>query len=255
MVLVQFAYGGSNILMKIALEKGLDQLVFVVYRHLIAMLLLGPLAYIVERKKRPSLSFSVLMKIFVLSSLGTTIHLNVYYAGLAYTSPTVASALSNFIPSLTFIIAVLLGSCHSLRAIDLGADISIIIDDRYGITYLNSKDVAFLMSLARAERLEDLDRAATAVARLGRKCSDSGLNRFDLVYTDLKLGTIDIGKLEYGSKEMQKRIDKMERLILATSNLYTALESLTEMEISEIKLKQWKKNIVAMQGQKPKFFE
>ncbi|KAK2993200.1 hypothetical protein RJ640_005168 [Escallonia rubra] len=126
-------------------------------------------------------------------------------------------------------------------------DISIITDDRYGITYLNSNDVAFLLSLACAKRLEDLDRAATAVARLGRKCSDSRLNWFDLVYTDLKLGTIDMGKQEYGSKEMQKRIDKMERLISATSNLYTTLESLTEMEISEIKLKQWKKNTVAMQ--------
>ncbi|KAK3037422.1 hypothetical protein RJ639_031916 [Escallonia herrerae] len=119
-----------------------------------------------------------------------------------------------------------------------------------GIAYLNSKDEAFLLSLACAERLEDLDRAATAVTRLGRKCSDFGLNRFDLVYTDLKLGTIDMRKLEYGSKEMQKRIDKMERLVSATSGLYTALESLTEMEISERKLKQWKKNTVAMQGQK-----
>ncbi|KAK2994333.1 hypothetical protein RJ640_005267 [Escallonia rubra] len=127
-------------------------------------------------------------------------------------------------------------------------DISIITDDRYGITYLNSKDVAFLLSLACAERLEDLDRVTTAVARLGRKCSDSGLNRFNIVYTNLKLGTIDMGKLEYGSKEMQKRIDKMERLISATSNLYTSLESLTEMEMSEIKLKQWKKNMVSIQG-------
>lgn len=109
MVLVQLAYGGSNILMKIALEEGLNPLVFVVYRHIIAMFLLGPLAYVLERKQRPSLSFSVIMKIFVLASLGTTIHLNVYYAGLAYTSPTVASALSNVIPSLTFIMALLLG--------------------------------------------------------------------------------------------------------------------------------------------------
>ncbi|KAL3577286.1 hypothetical protein D5086_022569 [Populus alba] len=99
MLLVQLAYGGSNILMKIALEKGLNQIVFVVYRHVIAVIL----------KQRPSLSLSVIIKIFVLSSLGTTIHLNVYYAGLAYTSPTVASALSNVIPSLTFIMAVLLG--------------------------------------------------------------------------------------------------------------------------------------------------
>ncbi|KAH8494697.1 hypothetical protein Peur_060613 [Populus x canadensis] len=109
MLLVQFSYGGSNILMKIALEKGLSQIVFVVYRHVIAVILLGPFAYVIERKQRPSLSLSVIIKIFVLSSLGTTIHLNVYYAGLAYTSPTVASALSNVIPSLTFIMAVLLG--------------------------------------------------------------------------------------------------------------------------------------------------
>ncbi|KAI6701902.1 hypothetical protein NL676_011038 [Syzygium grande] len=108
MVLVQLAYGGSNILMKIALEKGLNQLVFIVYRHLIAVLLLGPLAYVLERKQRPSLSVKVMAKIFVLSSLGTTIHLNVYYAGLAYSSATVASALSNVIPCISFLFAVML---------------------------------------------------------------------------------------------------------------------------------------------------
>ncbi|CAK9184065.1 unnamed protein product [Ilex paraguariensis] len=109
MVVVQLAYGGSNILMKISLENGLNQLVFVVYRHVIAMLLLGPFAYVLERKQRPPLSFAVMMKVFALSSLGTTIHLNVYYAGLEYTSPTVASALSNVIPTFTFLIAVFLG--------------------------------------------------------------------------------------------------------------------------------------------------
>ncbi|XP_056174185.1 protein WALLS ARE THIN 1-like [Syzygium oleosum] len=109
MVLVQLAYGGSNILMKIALENGLDRLVFIVYCHLIAVLLLGPLAFVLEsRKQRPSLSVKVMAKIFVLSSLGTTIHLNVYYAGLAYTSATVASALSNVIPCISFLFAVML---------------------------------------------------------------------------------------------------------------------------------------------------
>ncbi|KAK6935636.1 EamA domain [Dillenia turbinata] len=113
MVLIQIAYGGSNILIKIALDRGLNQVVFVVYRHMIAMVLLAPFAYVFEsmrsRKKRPSLSFSVTLKIFALALLGTTVHLNVYYAGLVQTSPTVASALSNIIPSLTFLVAVLLG--------------------------------------------------------------------------------------------------------------------------------------------------
>ncbi|PON93037.1 Plant-drug/metabolite exporter [Trema orientale] len=109
MILVQLAYGGSNILIKISIGRGLNQLVFVVYRHVIAMLLLGPFAYALEREQRPPLSVSVITKIFVLSSLGTTVHLNLYYAGLAYTSPTVACALSNVIPSLTFVLALLFG--------------------------------------------------------------------------------------------------------------------------------------------------
>ncbi|KAM2437985.1 hypothetical protein TB1_014288 [Malus domestica] len=108
MILVQLIYGGSNVLMKLSLQEGLNQIVFVVYRHVLAMVLVGPFAYVLERKQRPSLSFSIAAKIFALASLGTTIHLNLYYAGLAYTSATVGCALSNVIPALTFLVAVLL---------------------------------------------------------------------------------------------------------------------------------------------------
>ncbi|KAG5554004.1 hypothetical protein RHGRI_011766 [Rhododendron griersonianum] len=111
-----------------------------------------------------------------------------------------------------------------------------------GVAYLTSKDESFLLTLACAERLEDLDKVASTVARLGHRCSDFGLNRFDLVYTDLKLGIIDLGKLEYGSKDSHKRIEKMEKLVYATSRLYAALESLSEMETSERKLHQWRNN-------------
>ncbi|KAK9199834.1 hypothetical protein WN944_015027 [Citrus x changshan-huyou] len=97
----QFAFAGSNILMKIALERGLNQLVFVVYRHVIAMFLLGPFAYVLERKQRPKPSFAVMAKIFVLALLGATIHINVYYIGMDYVSPTVATALGNVVPSFT----------------------------------------------------------------------------------------------------------------------------------------------------------
>ncbi|KAL5719233.1 hypothetical protein ACHQM5_012039 [Ranunculus cassubicifolius] len=109
MILIQLMYGGSTILLKIALGRGLSQLVFILYRHVIAMLILAPLAYVFERKQRPPLTFSLAIKIFVLASLGTTIHLNLYYYGLSYTSATVASALNNVIPGLTFLLAVLLG--------------------------------------------------------------------------------------------------------------------------------------------------
>ncbi|KAG6493339.1 hypothetical protein ZIOFF_048321 [Zingiber officinale] len=78
MIVSQFAYAGSSILGKLALGQGLSALVFVVYRHLIAMLILAPLAYVLERNRRPSFSFGVMLKIFILAMLGITIQQNVY---------------------------------------------------------------------------------------------------------------------------------------------------------------------------------
>ncbi|PPD91530.1 hypothetical protein GOBAR_DD11535 [Gossypium barbadense] len=115
MVVVQFAYGGSNILIKIALERGLNQFVFLVYRHNFPCFFnpppkisAEPVLYFASRKERPSLSLPMFGQIFLFSSLGTTIHLNLYFAALAYTSPTVATAWSIVIPSLTFLMAVFL---------------------------------------------------------------------------------------------------------------------------------------------------
>ncbi|KAM1025393.1 hypothetical protein ACFX15_037901 [Malus domestica] len=109
MVLVQLIYGGSDVLIKLSLQDGLNPIVFVVYRHVLAMVLIGPFAYVLERKQRPSFSISAAANIFLLALLGPTIFVNVYCAGLTYTSATVASALSNVIPPLTFLTAVLLG--------------------------------------------------------------------------------------------------------------------------------------------------
>ncbi|KAK9145914.1 hypothetical protein Sjap_005817 [Stephania japonica] len=102
------AYGAANILVKISLDEGLDQVVLIVYRNLIGMVVLAPFAYAFERTKRPSLSFSVLLKIFVLAGVGSTINQNVHYLGLGFTSATVSAAMSNIIPSFTFIVAIVL---------------------------------------------------------------------------------------------------------------------------------------------------
>uniref|UniRef100_A0A7N0TV86 Avr9/Cf-9 rapidly elicited protein 137 n=1 Tax=Kalanchoe fedtschenkoi TaxID=63787 RepID=A0A7N0TV86_KALFE len=118
-----------------------------------------------------------------------------------------------------------------------------------GVAYLNSKDESYLMSLALAEKLEELDAAADVISRLGRKCCDFGLMRFDLVYADLKLGSIDVGKLDYGSRQVEKVVQKLERYVSTTSMLYTATDSLTELETSDKKLIRWKRNNVI--GSKP----
>ncbi|XP_027337942.1 uncharacterized protein LOC113851613 [Abrus precatorius] len=104
-----------------------------------------------------------------------------------------------------------------------------------GVAYLNSQHECFLLNLAAAERLEEVDAAADTVSRLGRKCSDFGLARFDLVYADLKLGLIDLGTLSYGSRNSDKIITKMEKLVSSTESLRSAMESMGELEASNKK--------------------
>ncbi|XP_022969769.1 WAT1-related protein At5g07050-like [Cucurbita maxima] len=107
MVLVYIAYGRSHILEKIASDKDLNPLVFIVFRHFIAFLVLAPFAYLIDRNKWTSLTISMTINIFLLAILGSTIHLNLFYAGISYTSPIVTSTFSNIIPSLTFVMAIL----------------------------------------------------------------------------------------------------------------------------------------------------
>nr|KYP51771.1 hypothetical protein KK1_026432 [Cajanus cajan] len=107
------------------------------------------------------------------------------------------------------------------------------------LSRLNSSDECFLLSLACAERLEDLHLAAAAVARLSRRCSAETLPR------------LDAAKLQFGTREVERKIDAMEKLVFATRSLHRAMESLSEMEASERKLQRWR-NVRATHGLKVK---
>lgn len=108
-----------------------------------------------------------------------------------------------------------------------------------GVSYLNSEDEDFLLHLAYAERIEELDGIASAVSRLGRKCVDFGFTRFDLVYNDMKDGMVDLWKIQYKSKNIDKALNKMKKLISTTASLHLALQCLSEMEVSERRLQTW----------------
>lgn len=64
-----------------------------------------------------------------------------------------------------------------------------------GVRYLNSADEAALLRLAGEERVEELDRLVLVVARLGRRCHNPSLQKFDRVYHDLKQGYVDFPRL------------------------------------------------------------
>ncbi|KAJ8500467.1 hypothetical protein OPV22_011019 [Ensete ventricosum] len=107
MISLQFGYAGMNIITKVSLNHGMSHYVLVVYRHAFATLSIAPFALLLERKVRPKMTFSIFMQIFVLGLLGPVIDQNFYYAGLKFTSPTFSCAMSNMLPAMTFVLAVI----------------------------------------------------------------------------------------------------------------------------------------------------
>ncbi|CAL4908192.1 unnamed protein product [Urochloa decumbens] len=107
MVSLQFGYAGMNVITKVSLNHGMSHYVLVVYRHAFATLSIAPFALALERKVRPRMTPWVFLQIFVLALLGPVIDQNFYYAGLKFTSPTFSCAMSNMLPAMTFILAVL----------------------------------------------------------------------------------------------------------------------------------------------------
>lgn len=107
MICLQFGYAGMNIITKVSLNRGMSHYVLVVYRHAFATAVIAPFAILLERKVRPKITFTMFMQIFVLGLLGPVIDQNFYYAGLKFTSPTFSCAMSNMLPAMTFVMAVL----------------------------------------------------------------------------------------------------------------------------------------------------
>ncbi|XP_018622464.1 WAT1-related protein At3g18200 isoform X3 [Nicotiana tomentosiformis] len=106
--LLKLCYAGFHIVSRLALNIGVSKIVYPVYRNIIALLLLGPFAYFLEKKERPPLTFSLLVQFFLLALIGITANQGFYILGLYYASPTFASAMQNSVPAITFIMASIL---------------------------------------------------------------------------------------------------------------------------------------------------
>ncbi|KAJ0254073.1 WAT1-related protein [Hirschfeldia incana] len=99
---------GLNTLFKVATSKGLNSYSFLGYSYLLASLLLLPSHLFSNSRSTslPPLSFSILCKIGLLGLIGST-YVITSYIGVKYSNPTLASAISNITPALTFILAVI----------------------------------------------------------------------------------------------------------------------------------------------------
>ncbi|MBA0579590.1 hypothetical protein Gorai_021841 [Gossypium raimondii] len=112
-----------------------------------------------------------------------------------------------------------------------------------GVAFLNSMDESYLLGLACKEKLEDLGHAVVVVSRLSKQCIGDELNRFEIAYHNKKQGIIDVGNVDFNSRNVGKAIEKMEKYANATSALHASLVALNELEVSEKKMQKPKINI------------
>ncbi|CAL9248316.1 unnamed protein product [Arabidopsis halleri] len=107
MLAVETSVVGISTLFKVATSKGLNIYPFLGYSYLLASLLLLPsLFFTYSSRSLPPLNISILCKIGLLGFLGS-MYVITGYIGIEYSSPTLASAINNITPALTFILAVI----------------------------------------------------------------------------------------------------------------------------------------------------
>ncbi|GJM84895.1 hypothetical protein PR202_ga00608 [Eleusine coracana subsp. coracana] len=98
-LVLQCCLAGFHVVTRAALNMGISKIVFTVYRNSIALALLTPFAYFLEKKKTtPDLFFTGTV-------LPSCLRGGFYLLGLHYLSPTYASAIQNTVPAITFILA------------------------------------------------------------------------------------------------------------------------------------------------------
>nr|KYP71362.1 Auxin-induced protein 5NG4 [Cajanus cajan] len=105
---LQFGMAGTYLFTMASLNHGMSRLVFIVYRNAIAALALAPFALIFERKVRPKMTWTVFIQILVLGFLEPVVDQGFTFLGMEYTSASFASAVMNAVPSVTFMLAVIL---------------------------------------------------------------------------------------------------------------------------------------------------
>uniref|UniRef100_A0ACD5ZI25 Uncharacterized protein n=1 Tax=Avena sativa TaxID=4498 RepID=A0ACD5ZI25_AVESA len=108
MVLLQVGFAGMYIVAVSSLKAGMSHFVLVVYRNIVATVVMTPFALYFERGLRPKMTVRIFIKILGLAFLEPVLDQNLYFTGAKLTSAGFASALINILPAVTFVLALVL---------------------------------------------------------------------------------------------------------------------------------------------------
>ncbi|PON56061.1 WAT1-related protein [Parasponia andersonii] len=111
MVVLQFLLAGHTLLGRAAILRGMSPRVYVVYRQTVATILIAPVVCF-SRWKNPnktSLGLKGFCLIFLNSLIGITTNHNAFIQGLKLSSSSIATAMTNLMPAITFVMACLVG--------------------------------------------------------------------------------------------------------------------------------------------------
>ncbi|KAL5781773.1 hypothetical protein ACOSP7_006802 [Xanthoceras sorbifolium] len=108
MFLSQMGYTFLYFITEASFNHGMNPHVYITYRHIVSTILMFPFAYFLERKIRPKLTFALFWELSLLSFLGVSSTLNMYFASMRYTSPTFVASVVNTVAAVTFVIAVVI---------------------------------------------------------------------------------------------------------------------------------------------------
>ncbi|XP_022641609.1 WAT1-related protein At4g30420-like [Vigna radiata var. radiata] len=118
MVLNQFIYAGVSLSTRLVFSAGMSPRVFVVYRHVLATIVMAPIAYFSRRNSRSyCLNLKSFSWIFFVSFIGIVLTQNLFSEGLYLTNSAVASAFGNLVPAVTFVIA----ACAGMEKVNIGS--------------------------------------------------------------------------------------------------------------------------------------
>ncbi|KAJ8459420.1 hypothetical protein OPV22_032346 [Ensete ventricosum] len=108
MLAVDVMLAVMNTMVKKVMEEGMNRLILITLRQLIATLFMAPIAYFHERKTRPKLTVEIFVYIFFSALIGVSLMQFLFFFGLHYTSATFAYAFLNVSPVFTFLISLAL---------------------------------------------------------------------------------------------------------------------------------------------------